>query len=90
MVWTLWPTAQRSALGLEKFPDTFNFGYFLIKVAALLLALLALVQAVIDPTQKTILMETAGLWMLLAVAIVLLVTGLPAFAVLMGVSACSR
>src|SRR5476651_2103309 len=32
-------------------------------------------------------METAGLWMLLTVAIVLLATGLPAFAVLMGVSA---
>src|SRR5260370_38749063 len=32
-------------------------------------------------------METAGLWMLLAVAIVLLATGLPAYAVLMGVSA---
>src|SRR3982751_3186589 len=31
-------------------------------------------------------MESAGLWMLLAVAIVLLATGLPAFAVLMGVS----
>ena len=32
-------------------------------------------------------MESAGLWMLLAVAIALLATGLPAFAVLMGVSA---
>src|SRR5712672_931557 len=32
-------------------------------------------------------METAGLWMLLAVAVTLLATGLPAFAVLMGVSA---
>ncbi|MBV8391585.1 MAG: TRAP transporter large permease subunit [Alphaproteobacteria bacterium] len=32
-------------------------------------------------------MESAGLWMLLVVAIVLLATGLPAFAVLMGVSA---
>ena len=31
-------------------------------------------------------METAGLWMLLAVAVVLLASGLPAFAVLMGVS----
>jgi tripartite ATP-independent transporter DctM subunit len=31
-------------------------------------------------------MEAAGLWMLLAVAVVLLGTGLPAFAVLMGVS----
>ena len=48
MVWTLWPTAQRSALGLEKFPDTLNFGYFLVKIAALLLALLALVQALLD------------------------------------------
>jgi TRAP-type mannitol/chloroaromatic compound transport system permease small subunit len=48
MVWTLWPTAQRSALGLEKFPDTLNFGYFLIKIAALLLALFALVQTLLD------------------------------------------
>src|SRR5260370_23483881 len=32
-------------------------------------------------------MESAGLWMLLAVAVALLATGLPAFAVLMGVSA---
>src|SRR5712672_2878542 len=32
-------------------------------------------------------METAGLWMLLAVAVTLLATGLPAYAVLMGVSA---
>ena len=32
-------------------------------------------------------MESAGLWMLLAVAITLLATGLPAYAVLMGVSA---
>ena len=32
-------------------------------------------------------MESAGLWMLLAVAIVLLATGLPAYAVLMGVAA---
>src|SRR5260370_34722817 len=31
-------------------------------------------------------MESSGLWMLLAVAIVLLATGLPAYAVLMGVS----
>ena len=32
-------------------------------------------------------MESAGLWMLLAVAVVLLGSGLPAYAVLMGVSA---
>src|SRR5437763_12583826 len=36
---------------------------------------------------ESALMETAGLWMLLAVAIVLLTTGLPAYAVLVGVSA---
>ena len=47
MLWTLWPTAQRSVLGLE-IPDTFNFGYFLIKLAALLLAMLALAQALLD------------------------------------------
>lgn len=52
MIWTLWATAQRSALGLEKFPDTLNFGYFLIKVAALLLAVLALVQALLDLRKK--------------------------------------
>src|SRR5215510_8954543 len=48
MLWATWPIAQRSVLGLEKFPDPFNFGYFLIKVAAVLLALLALVQALLD------------------------------------------
>jgi TRAP-type mannitol/chloroaromatic compound transport system permease small subunit len=48
MIWTVWPTAERSLLGLERFPETDNPGYFLIKLAALLLALLALVQAVID------------------------------------------
>ena len=48
MLWTTWPLAQRSALGLEKFPDTSNFGYFLIKVAAILLPLLARVQALLD------------------------------------------
>ncbi len=48
MVWTLGPTVQRSVLGLERFPDTLNFGYFLIKVAALVLAVLVLVQALLD------------------------------------------
>ena len=52
MVWTLWATAQRSVLGLEKFPDTSNPGYFLIKAAALLLALLALAQVLLDLRKK--------------------------------------
>jgi TRAP-type mannitol/chloroaromatic compound transport system permease small subunit len=48
MIWTVWPTMQRSLLALEKFPDTNNFGYFFIKIAAVLLAVLALAQAVLD------------------------------------------
>ena len=43
MIWTIGPTVQRSVLSLEKFPDTYNPGYFLVKFAALLLAVLALV-----------------------------------------------
>ena len=48
MIWTVWPTMQRSLLALEKFPDTNNFGYFFIKIAAVLLAVLALAQAILD------------------------------------------
>jgi TRAP-type mannitol/chloroaromatic compound transport system permease small subunit len=48
MIWTVWRTMQRSLLALEKFPDTNNFGYFFIKIAALLLAVLALAQAILD------------------------------------------
>ncbi len=49
MIWTVWPTVQRSVMVVEKFPDTNNAGYFLIKVAALLrLAVLALIQAIVD------------------------------------------
>jgi TRAP-type C4-dicarboxylate transport system permease small subunit len=52
MIWTIGPTAWRSALMLEKFSETLNPGYFLIKVAALLLAVLALAQALIDVLRK--------------------------------------
>ena len=48
MIWATWPIAWRSALLLEKFPETLNGGYFLIKVAAVLLALLTLAQALLD------------------------------------------
>ena len=48
MIWTVEPTVQRSVMALEKFSDTSNFGYFLIKVAALLLAVLALLQTLLD------------------------------------------
>ena len=52
MIWTIGPTAWRSALMLEKFSETLNPGYFLIKLAALLLAVLALSQALIDVLRK--------------------------------------
>jgi TRAP-type mannitol/chloroaromatic compound transport system permease small subunit len=48
MIWTVWSTVERSVLVLERFPDTYNPGYFLVKVAALLLAVLALLQAICD------------------------------------------
>jgi TRAP-type mannitol/chloroaromatic compound transport system permease small subunit len=52
MIWTGWPTVQRSVLVLEKFSETNNPGYFIIKLATLLLAVLALCQALIDVLRK--------------------------------------
>ena len=52
MIWTVGPTVLRSVLALEKFPDTFNPGYFVIKLAALLLAVLALCQALLDVVKR--------------------------------------
>lgn len=40
-----WPMVAASVRQLELFPDTFNPGYFLVKVAAWLLALLVMLQA---------------------------------------------
>ncbi len=48
MIWAVGPTAERSLLQLERFSETDNPGYFAIKLAALLLALLVLLQALID------------------------------------------
>jgi TRAP-type mannitol/chloroaromatic compound transport system permease small subunit len=42
------PTAWASVHGLEGFPETFNPGYFVIKAAAWLLALLLAVQSLAD------------------------------------------
>jgi len=44
------PSTWRSVVGLEAFPDTFNPLYFVIRFAALLLALAMLVQALLDLT----------------------------------------
>lgn len=48
VVYAAWPEVSRSVLVLERFPDTFNPGYFLLRVALVVLALLALLQALID------------------------------------------
>jgi len=45
---TGWNIVLSSVRGLELFPDTFNPGYFIIKIALWLLALLVLIQSVID------------------------------------------
>ena len=45
---TAWPGVAQSLAQLEAFPDTFNPGYFLIKFALALLALLVLLQALLD------------------------------------------
>jgi TRAP-type mannitol/chloroaromatic compound transport system permease small subunit len=41
------PAVWQSIRGLEEFPETFDPGYFIIKVATWLLALLALAQAIL-------------------------------------------
>lgn len=45
---TGWTIVRNSALLLERFPDTGNPGYFIIKLALLLMALLVLVEGVIE------------------------------------------
>jgi len=57
--WTLfvicaaWPSVVQSALELERFPDTYNHGYFLLRIALVLLALVALLQAIVDAFRPT-------------------------------------
>jgi TRAP-type mannitol/chloroaromatic compound transport system permease small subunit len=45
---TGWGLVRDSTLLLERFPDTYNPGYFIIKIALLLLALLILIEGVIE------------------------------------------
>ena len=47
VMWTAAPQVWLSLLQLEHFPDTFNPGYFVIKLAACLLPALALVDALV-------------------------------------------
>ena len=46
VLWTAAPQVWQSALQLERFPDTFNPGYFVVRLAAWSLPALALVDAV--------------------------------------------
>jgi TRAP-type C4-dicarboxylate transport system permease small subunit len=43
-----WPAVRQSVLQLESFPESYNPGYFVVKLAAWLLALLVLLQACAD------------------------------------------
>ncbi|MFO1325004.1 MAG: TRAP transporter small permease subunit [Burkholderiales bacterium] len=45
---TAWPSTLQSLLQGEGFPETFNPGYFLIRLALMLLALLVLGEALVD------------------------------------------
>jgi TRAP-type C4-dicarboxylate transport system permease small subunit len=47
VLWSGWGPIAASIGALESFPETYNPGYFLVKIAVGLLALLALAQAVI-------------------------------------------
>ncbi len=48
VLWSGYPSLVQSVRQLEAFPETFNPGYFLIRVALAVLALLVLLQALID------------------------------------------
>jgi len=48
VLYAAWPIVLQSVQQLEAFPETFNPGYFVVKLAVALLALLILLQAVID------------------------------------------
>lgn len=48
VIYAAWPSVAQSVRQLEGFPETFNPGYFIIKFALLLLALLTLLQGVVE------------------------------------------
>jgi TRAP-type mannitol/chloroaromatic compound transport system permease small subunit len=48
VLWSGWTQIMASIVGRERFPDTGNFGYFVLKSAVLLLMGLILAQAVVD------------------------------------------
>jgi TRAP-type C4-dicarboxylate transport system permease small subunit len=48
IVYASWPMVVQSVRQLESFPETYDPGYFIVKLALILLALLILVQAILD------------------------------------------
>ena len=48
MLVTSWSLVRDSTLLLEHFPDTGNPGYFIIKIALLLMALLVLIEGLLE------------------------------------------
>jgi len=48
ILYSAWPMTVQSVRQLEAFPETFNPGYFVLKIALLLAALLVLIQALLD------------------------------------------
>jgi TRAP-type mannitol/chloroaromatic compound transport system permease small subunit len=52
IVYTSWPMVVQSVRQLESFPETYNPGYFIIKLAIVLLALLVLLQAILDVIRR--------------------------------------
>jgi TRAP-type C4-dicarboxylate transport system permease small subunit len=48
IVYASWPMVVQSVRQLESFPETYDPGYFIVKLALMLLALLILVQAILD------------------------------------------
>ena len=48
ILYAAWPIVLQSVVQLKAFPETFNPGYFVVKLAVAVLALLVFLQAVID------------------------------------------
>ena len=48
ILYAAWPGVLQSVQQLEAFPETFNPGYFIVRVSVALLALLVLLQALLD------------------------------------------
>lgn len=79
MLWTAAPQMLASIASLEKFSEGLTPGYFILRIALVLLAVLVLIEAIaavrasLRGRKKTMNLPfpTAGLWMLLALALLI-------------------